>query len=62
MLGNKVSWREEGKVYKVRMDGKVESGEGSDWIDRFGENLFRRFRGRSNTRIASVQSRDEEQS
>ena len=49
MVGNKVSWREDGKAYRVRLDGKVEespAGEGKDWIDRFGENCFRRIRGR----------------
>lgn len=47
MLGNKVSWREDGKLYKVRTDGRVEQteeGATKDAIDRFGEACFRRFR------------------
>lgn len=43
MLGNKVSWRVYGKIYRVRTDGKVEetpSSEGHDLIDRAGQKCF----------------------
>ena len=65
MMGNKVSWREDGKVYRVRMDGKVEEtpmSEGKDWIDKFGENCFRRSRGGSTgeERYDAIHLQDEE--
>ena len=46
MLGNKVSWRDDGRMYKVRTDGKVVETQGKDWIDMVAEGCFRRIRGR----------------
>jgi hypothetical protein len=49
MLGNKVSWREDGKTYRVRRDGKVEStnpDEKIDLIDKLGKDFFSRLKGR----------------
>lgn len=46
MLGNKVSWRDDGKLYRVRTDGKVVESHGKDWIDQVAEGCFRRIRGR----------------
>jgi len=64
MLGNKVSWREDGVQYRVRSDGKVEGtdpNEQKDWIDRFGLDAFRRFRGRSGNLHDRISLSDEEQ-
>lgn len=63
MLGNKVSWREDGKLYKVRMDGRVEQTEEDatkDAIDRFGEACFRRFRNGGGLGRYNRIERDEE--
>lgn len=49
MLGSKVSWRDDGKMYKVRMDGKVVETTGRDWIDSVAHDVFRRLRGRGST-------------
>lgn len=49
MLGNKVSWRDDGKMYKVKIDGKVVETTGRDWMDTMARNCFRRIRGRGST-------------
>jgi ceramide glucosyltransferase len=62
MLGNKVSWREDGKLYKVKPDGKVVQAHSKDWIDEVAEGCFRRIRGRGSSvdRYTSVSLSDEE--
>lgn len=65
MLGNKVSWRDDGTQYRVRRDGKVEGttpDEPKDWIDRTGSEAFKRFKGRGSSRFERIALRgDEEQ-
>lgn len=62
MLGNKVSWREDGKLYRVRPDGKVVEANQKDWIDIVAEDVFRRIRGRSSSAVqyGAVSRLDEE--
>jgi len=50
MLGDTVSWRDEGQVYRVQRDGSVRAlraGEREAWVERAWARVVRRWEGRS---------------
>ena len=62
MLGNKVSWREDGKVYRLRRDGKVETGGGTDCLDKMAQTVLRRLKGGDMKRLEELTVDHEERS
>ncbi|GAA5947508.1 hypothetical protein JCM3775_000112 [Rhodotorula graminis] len=63
MLGDTVSWRDEGHVYRVQRDGSVRAlreGEREAWVERAWGAVVRRWEGRSGSGYVTLSPDDVE--